>query len=129
MEITPPLDLGRRERQIMEVVYRLGRATATQVRNELPDPPTYSAVRGMLRLLEEKGHLSHVAEGIRHVFSPTVARSDIRETAIKHVLRTFFAGSISAAMATLLETEEEPLSADELDKVAQMIERAREQGQ
>jgi len=123
-----PLDLGRRERQIMEVIYRLGRASVTEVRNEIPDAPTYSAVRGMLRLLEEKGHLTHVQDGIRHVYSPTVARKDMRETAIRHVLRTFFAGSISAAMATLLETEKEAASNEELDSLARMIEQAREQG-
>ncbi|HEV3052282.1 MAG TPA: BlaI/MecI/CopY family transcriptional regulator, partial [Longimicrobium sp.] len=86
---TPPLDLGRRERQIMEVVYRLGRASASEVRAQLPDPPSYSAVRGMLRLLEEKGHLRHAQDGIRHVYSPTVPQDDIRETTMRHVLRTF----------------------------------------
>jgi predicted transcriptional regulator len=122
------LNLGRRERQIMEVIYRLGNATVTEVRNELPDPPSYSAVRGMLRLLEEKGHLTHFQKGIRHVYSPTVAGGDIRESAIRHVLRTFFAGSISTAMATLLETKDEPPSDEELSAIAQMIEQAREQG-
>ncbi|HEX8391678.1 MAG TPA: BlaI/MecI/CopY family transcriptional regulator [Longimicrobium sp.] len=125
---TPPLDLGRRERQIMEVVYRLGRASASEVRAALADPPSYSAVRGMLRLLEDKGHLSHAQDGIRHVYFPTVAQDDMRESAMKHVVRTFFAGSVSAAMASLLETTEEPPSDDELDALSQLIAQAREQG-
>ena len=124
----PPLDLGRRERQIMEVVYRLGRASATEIRAQLPDPPSYSAVRGMLRILEEKGHLDHAQEGIRHVYFPTVAHDDIRDSAMRHVLRTFFAGSTAAAMAALLEASEEPPSDDELDALSRMIDQAREQG-
>lgn len=126
---SPPLDLGRRERQIMEVIYRLGRATASEVRANLPDPPSYSAVRGMLRLLEEKGHLDHEQEGIRHVYFPTVSRGDVGESAMRHVLRTFFAGSRAAAMAALLDSTEEPATEEELDALAQIIEEAREQGQ
>ena len=128
MASSPPLDFGRRERQIMEVVYRLGRATASQVLENLPDPPSYSAVRGMLRILEDKGHLEHVQDGVRHVYFPTVSRDDIRESAMKHVLRTFFAGSMTAAMAALLDANEEPPSERELDKLQRMIEQAREQG-
>jgi predicted transcriptional regulator len=128
MQSSPPLDLGRRERQIMEVVYRLNRASASEIRAQLPDPPSYSAVRGMLRLLEDKGHLDHAQEGIRHVYFPTVARDDIRESAMRHVLRTFFAGSTAAAMAALLEASEEPPSGDELDALAKVIDQAREQG-
>ena len=128
MQGTPPLDLGRRERQIMEVVYRLGRATASEVRANLPDPPSYSAVRAMLRILEEKGHLTHVHEGIRLVYSPTVKHEDVRESAMRNVVRTFFAGSTAAAMAALLEATEEPPSESELDTLARMIEQAREQG-
>lgn len=129
MAASPPLDLGRRERQIMEVIYRLGRATASEVRANLPDPPSYSAVRGMLRLLEEKGHLDHEQEGIRHVYFPTVPRDDIRESAMRHLLRTFFAGSKAAAMAALLDATEEPSTEEELDALARIIEEAREQEQ
>lgn len=126
---SPPLaQLGRRERQLVEVVYRLGRATASEVRAQLPDPPSYSAVRAMLRILEEKGYLRHAQEGIRHVYFPTAPRDDMRESAMKHVLQTFFAGSTAAAMATLLDAAEETPSDDELDALARMIERAREQG-
>ena len=128
MQATPPLDLGRRERQIMEVVYRLGRASASEIRAQLPDPPSYSAVRGMLRILEDKGHLDHAQEGIRHVYFPTVAHEDVRDSAMRHVLRTFFAGSTAAAMAALLEASEEPPSDDELDALSRMITEAREQG-
>lgn len=128
MEASPPLDLGRRERQIMEVVYRLGRATASEVRGELPDPPSYSAVRAMLRILEEKGHLDHAQEGIRHVYFPTVAHEDVRESAMRNVVRTFFAGSTAAAMAALLDGAHEPPSEAELDAFEKMIQQAREAG-
>ena len=125
---TPPLDLGRRERQIMEAVYRLGRATASEVRAQLEDPPSYSGVRAMLRILEEKGHLKHAQDGVRHVYSPTVPRDEVRESAMRHLLRTFFAGSTTAAMAALLDAGEEPPSAAELDSLEALIQRAREQG-
>jgi predicted transcriptional regulator len=128
MQDSPPLDLGRRERQIMEVIYRLGRASASEVLAQLPDPPSYSAVRGMLRLLEDKGHLDHAQEGIRHVYFPTVKHEQVRDTAMKHVLRTFFAGSTAAAMAALLEAADDPPSDDELNALARMIDHAREQG-
>lgn len=128
MSSTSPLDLGRRERQIMEVVYRLGRATAAEVLQGLPDPPSYSAVRGMLRLLEDKGHLRHTREGIRLVYAPTVSVDDVGETTMRHVLNTFFAGSTAAAMAALLEAGGEPPSDGELDALQRMIDRAREQG-
>ena len=128
MAPSPPLDLGRRERQIMEVVYRLGRASASEVREALADPPSYSAVRAMLRILEEKGHLDHAQDGVRHVYFPTVTGADMRESAMKHVLRTFFAGSTTAAMAALLDANEAPPSDEELDALSRMIARAREQG-
>lgn len=124
----PPLDLGRRERQIMEVIYRLGRATASEVREALPDPPSYSGVRAMLRILEEKGHLKHVQDGVRHVYSPTLPRDEARESALRHVVRTFFADSTAAAMAALLDATEAPPSDEELDTLARLIDNAREQG-
>jgi BlaI family transcriptional regulator, penicillinase repressor len=125
---SPTLDLGRRERQIMEAIYRLGHATAAEVRAQLPDPPSYSGVRAMLRILEEKGHLKHAQDGLRHVYSPTLPRDEARESAMRHVLRTFFAGSTSAAMAALLDATEEPPSDEELDTLARLIDHAREQG-
>lgn len=128
MQASPPLDLGRRERQIMEVVYRLGCATASEVRGELPDPPSYSAVRAMLRILEEKGHLEHAQDGIRHVYSPTVKHEDVRESAMRNVVQTFFAGSTAAAMAALLDSADERPSDEELDAFERMIQQAREAG-
>jgi len=128
MAHNPPLDLGRRERQIMEVVYRLGRASASEVQENIPNPPSYSGVRAMLRILEEKGHLEHEREGLRYVYFPTADRDDVGESAMRHVLRTFFAGSTSAAMAALLDATEEPPSDEELEALERMIEQAREQG-
>lgn len=128
MEASPPLDLGRRERQIMEVVYRLGRATASEVRGELPDPPSYSAVRAMLKILEEKGHLDHAQDGIRHVYFPTVKHEDVRESAMRNVVRTFFAGSTAAAMAALLDGADERPTEEELNAFERMIRQAREAG-
>jgi predicted transcriptional regulator len=125
---SPTLDLGRRERQIMEVIYRLGSATAAEVRAQIADPPSYSGVRAMLRILEEKGHLKHAQDGVRHVYSPTLPRDEARESAMRHVVRTFFADSTSAAMAALLDATEEPPSDEELDALARLIDQAREQG-
>lgn len=121
-------ELGRRERQIMEAVYGRGRATASEVLDDLPDPPSYSAVRAMLRILEEKGHLRHEQDGPRYVYLPVVARDRARRSAIKHVVRTFFAGSTEEAVAALLDTSDAELSADELDRLSRLIERARRQG-
>jgi predicted transcriptional regulator len=128
MPLSPPLDLGRRERQIMEAVYHLGRATAQEVREHLADPPSYSAVRAMLRILEEKGHLTHEHEGVKYVYLPTVQQEDVRDSAMRHLLRTFFSGSKTAAMAALLDDTEQPPSNAELDALEQMIRKAREQG-
>src|SRR5579872_7400584 len=99
----PLAQLGRRERQIVDAVYRLGRASVAEVRAELDDPPSYSAVRAMLNLLEEKGHLRHVADGLRYVYKPTAARSQVRRSALRHLVQTFFDGSPTSAVAALLE--------------------------
>jgi predicted transcriptional regulator len=124
MSLNPsPLDLSRRERQIMEVIYRLGQATVSDVLERLPDPPSYSAVRALLRILEEKGHLHHEQDGPRYVYLPTVPREAAKDSALKNVLRTFFGGSTEAAVAALLEGEN--LSAAELERISRMIEEAR----
>src|SRR3954464_12538943 len=94
--------LSRRERQIMDAIYRRGRATAAEVLEDMPDPPSYSAVRAMLRLLEEKGHLRHEQDGPRYVFMPTAPRDRASRSALTHVVRTFFDGSASEAVAALL---------------------------
>lgn len=121
-------DLGRRERQIMDVVYRLGRATVAEVLEHLPDPPSYSAVRAMLRILEGKGHLKHEQDGPRYVYLPTVARARARRSMLRHVVHTFFNGSTEQAMAALLESADTKLSEAELDRLSSLIQHARKQG-
>ncbi|MCU0305123.1 MAG: BlaI/MecI/CopY family transcriptional regulator [Thermoanaerobaculales bacterium] len=120
--------LSRRERQIMEVIYARGRATAAEVREDLPDPPSYSAVRAMLRILEDKGHLSHESDGPRYVFRPTVPREEARETALKRLVQTFFGGSPERAVAALLELDDEGLDERALDRIAERIDEARKEG-
>jgi predicted transcriptional regulator len=119
--------MSRRERQIMDAIYRRGRATAAEVLADLPDPPSYSAVRAMLRLLEEKGHLRHEQDGPRYVFLPVVHRDRAQRSALTHVVRTFFNGSATDAVAALLD-EGGKLSQADLDRLAEMIDRAREEG-
>jgi predicted transcriptional regulator len=120
--------LSRRERQIMDVLYALGEATAAEVQERLPDPPSYSAVRAMLRILEDKGHVRHHEEGPRYVFQPTVARETARRSAVRHLLRTFFDGSVEQAMSALLDGAERKLSRDEIDRLSQLIEQRRREG-
>ncbi len=120
--------LSRRERQIMDVIYARGRATVAEVLEQLPDPPTYSAVRALLRILEEKGHLSHEQDGPRYVFVPTVPAEKARESALRHLLRTFFDGSAEGAVAALLDLEASELSTEEFERLAERIERARKEG-
>jgi predicted transcriptional regulator len=119
--------LSRRERQIMDVIYRRGRATAADVLDDIPDPPSYSAVRAMLRLLEEKGHVRHEQDGPRYVFLPTVNRDRARKSALKHVVRTFFDGSATDAVAALLDADAK-LSESDLDRLSIMIDNARTEG-
>jgi predicted transcriptional regulator len=121
-------ELGRRERQIMDAIYRLGQASVAEVRGELPDPPTYSAVRGMMRLLEEKGYLEHAQDGLRYVYKPTVARQQARVAALKHMVRTFFGGSTTDAVASLLELPDSRLSPDDLARLKKLIAAAKAEG-
>src|SRR4051795_12695951 len=120
--------LGRRERQIMDAVYRRGRATAAEVLGDLPDPPSYSAVRGMLRVLEEKGHLRHEQDGPRYVFLPTVARDKARRSALRQLVQTFFEGSTAQAVAALLGEPGANLSDEDLDRLSHLIDQARKEG-
>jgi predicted transcriptional regulator len=120
--------LSRRERQIMEVVYREGQSTAMDVLAKIPDPPSYSAVRAMLRILEQKGHLRHVVEGNRYVYRPTVPADRARRSALKSLLQTFFEGSPEKAVAALLDMSRSELSAGDLDRLSRLIEQAREEG-
>lgn len=121
-------ELSRRERQIMDLLYRQGRATAAEVKTNLPDPPSYSAVRAMLRVLEEKGHVRHVQDGPRYVYAPSVARDRAKRSALRHVVRTFFDGSREQLVAALLDDRSTRLSDDELERLARLIERARQEG-
>ena len=121
-------ELSRRERQIMDVLYELGRATAAEVRERLPDPPSYSAVRAMLRILEVKGHLRHESDGPRYVFSPSVPREEASESALRRVVRTFFDGSAESAMTALLDLGVEDLDEEALSRLADRIAEARREG-
>jgi len=122
---TATAQLSRRERQIMEIVYELGRATAVEVRERMPDPPSYSAVRAMLRILEDKGHIIHEQDGPRYVFLPIVPREEASETALRRLVRTFFGGSPEGAMAALLDLDGDRLDEDALQRLAEMIDEAR----
>ena len=122
---TDTAQLSRRERQIMEIVYELGRATAAEVRERMPDPPSYSAVRAMLRILEDKGHIIHEQDGPRYVFLPIVPREEASGTALRRLVRTFFGGSPEGAMAALLDLDGDRLDEDALQRLAEMIDEAR----
>jgi predicted transcriptional regulator len=120
--------LSRRERQIMDILYQRGKSSASEVRQAMPDAPSYSAVRAMLRILEEKGHVRHQAEGLRYVYLPTVARDKAKRSAVKHLLDTFFDDSPEQIVAALLDISSTRLTREELDRMAEMIEQARKEG-
>jgi BlaI family penicillinase repressor len=124
----PHQELSRRERQIIDILYTRGRATAAEVQATLPDPPSYSAVRAMLRILEDKGHIRHEQDGPRYVYLPTVARDSAKRSAMRHMLRTFFNGSAEQAISALLDDSTAKLSDAELDRLARLIEQARRSG-
>ena len=112
----------------MDVLYRLGRASVGEILERLPEPPSYSAVRAMLRVLEEKKHIRHEEENLRYVYLPLVSREKARRTAVAHLLETFFEGSTEQAVATLLNVSGQDLTAEEFDRLAALIESAREEG-
>lgn len=112
----------------MDVLYQLGEATAAEVQERLPEPPSYSAVRAMLRILEDKGHIAHHEDGPRYVYTPTVARDTARRSAVSHLLKTFFDGSVEQAMAALLDGAERKLSRDEIDRLSRLIEQRKREG-
>ncbi len=120
--------LSRRERQIMDIIYRLGEATAAEVMENLPDPPSYSAVRALMRILEEKTHLRHRQEGPRYVYQPTVPHDAAKQSALKHVLSTFFEGSVSQAVAALLDLGRDDLTDAELERLARLIDLTQDEG-
>ncbi len=120
--------LARRERQIMDILFRRGRATAAEVMADLPGEPSYSTVRTQLRVLEEKGHVRHEEDGVRFVYMPAVARHAARKSALRHLVETFFDGSPEKAVAALLGGEGSKISDDQLERIAGMIEKARKEG-
>jgi predicted transcriptional regulator len=126
--MNPEHNLSRRERQIMDVLHAQGQATAAEVLAALPDPPGYSAVRALLRILEEKGHARHRREGARYVYVPRTSPELARRSALQRVVSTFFHGSVAQAMAALLETADTQLSDTELTRLQQLIKKARKEG-
>jgi len=120
--------LSRRERQAMDIIYECGRVTAAELLERLPDPPSYSAVRSMLRLLEEKGLLRHEQDGPRYVFSPTVPREHARQSALRHMLKTFFDGSTEDAVAALLDLDSANIDEETARRMVELIEQARQEG-
>lgn len=128
MRKEPHVHLTRRERQIMDVVYERGRATVSEVQEDLPDAPSYSAVRALMRKLEEKGHLTHDASGPRYVYEATVPRDRARRSALERLMRTFFDGSPTRTVAALLDMPSATLSDAELEELSAMIEDARRRG-
>jgi predicted transcriptional regulator len=116
-----PTALTRRERQIMDILYRRGRATAGEVMVDLSGDPHYSTVRTQLRVLEEKGHVRHEEQGLRYVYTPAVPRSSARRSALRHLVNTFFDGSTEHAVAALLGGEGARLSEDELQRIADLV--------
>ena len=121
--------LTRRERQIMDILFRRGRATAAEVMDELPGDTTYSTVRTQLRVLEEKGHVRHEEEGLRYVYMPAVARTAARKSALRHLVDTFFDGSAESVVAALLGGEGAKLSEEELQRIADLVARTRKESQ
>ena len=120
--------VSRRERQILDILYARGRATAAEILGSLPDPPSYSTIRALLRVLEQKGHVRHEEDGPRYVFYPRVSRQRASVTALRHVLNTFFDGSAVAAATALVDGSASKLSPQELDGLEALIERARKEG-
>jgi predicted transcriptional regulator len=124
--MAPTDPLSRRERQIMDIIYARGQATAAEVTAALADPPSYSAVRALLRILEQKGHLRHQQDGPRYMFLPTVSRDRARRSALRNLVRTFFDGSSAQAAAALIDQAQ--LSNEEFDRLAEAIDKARKEG-
>jgi len=123
-----PDPLTRREREIMDILHRRGRATAHDVMDDLDEPPSYSAVRTFLRILEDGGHVRHEQDGPRYIYMPTVARKDAQRSAMAHLVETFFDGSVEEAVAALVGSPKSKLSTDELDRIGALISKAKKEG-
>src|SRR5262245_26884287 len=128
MAKAPHETLSRRERQIMDILYRMGRATANEVMASLPGEPNLSTVRTQLRGLDNRGHVRHAEPGLRYIYMPTVSRQSVRPSALRHLLETFFDGSAEKMLSTLLGSEGAKLTNAELDRLAQLIDKARKAG-
>jgi len=122
---TTQLKLTRREREIMDILYRRGRATAGEVMQDLTGEPSYSTVRAQLRVLKEKGHVRYEEQGLRYVYLPIVPRHEVRQSALRHMVETFFEGSTQKVVAALLGSEGSRISREELDRIAELVEKAR----
>ncbi|MFK7843795.1 MAG: BlaI/MecI/CopY family transcriptional regulator [Rhodothermales bacterium] len=122
-----PMDLGARERQIMTFIYRKGEATAAEVMEGISNPPSYSGVRAMLRILEDKGYVNHRKEGARYVFVPTITSAEAGRSAIDYMIQAFFSGSAERAVAALLDVKSDELSESDLERLSNMIENAKQQ--
>jgi BlaI family penicillinase repressor len=120
--------LSRRERQILDILYQRGKSSAAEVRAAMPDAPSYSGVRALLRILEEKGHVRHQAEGLKYVYLPTLPADKAKRSAVKHLLETFFKDSPEQVVAALLDVSSTRLKREELDRMAEMIEQAKREG-
>jgi len=125
----PTHQLGARERQILDAIFRLGEASVTDVRAQLPDPPSYSAVRTMIRLLESKGYLKHRAQGARYIYRPTQSRQTASKSAVLHMLKTFFRGSATDALAAILNVSSDKLTDEDLARMKQLIDQTRQAGE
>lgn len=120
--------LSRRERQIMDILYLKTNATVAEVLEELPDPPSYSAVRALLRILEIKGHVKHRSEGPRYIFAPVISREKAKRSALEHLLKTFFNGSTEKAVASLIDVSKDHLSDEQLDRLSRLIDEVKMEG-
>lgn len=123
-----PQDLGRRERQILDVIFRLGEASVGDVLDQLTDPPSYDSVRTMIRLLESKGFLRHRRVGTRYIYRPTDSRESASHSALSHLMKTFFQGSAADTVAAILNVKSSRLTEEELARLEQLIEQARKEG-
>jgi len=119
---------SRREREIMDALYSLGRASAAQILEQLPDPPTYTAIRTLLTILEKKGHIRHLSDGTRYIYEPMVAREQMGRRAIDSLLKTFFDDSVERAVTALLTREDANISREDLDRLSRLIEKAKQEG-
>jgi predicted transcriptional regulator len=126
--MTKAEELSRREREMMNIIFRTGKASATEVLEAMAEPPSYSAVRATLRVLEQKGHLKHQHDGTRYVYTPTVNRENARSSALDQLMSTFFEGSAANVVATLIEKSKDNLTPEELDRLSKLIAEARKEG-